>query len=103
MSPRSNLLPPKPEEIAEVFRISTWQAQTQWLTFNQYLIRDSEPHLSHTAPCMLFQNLRDAIERVIPVATLRYVRALARFQSVDRSIGSSLRRRTLCPSAAKSR
>jgi flavorubredoxin len=42
-------------------------------TFNQYLIRDADPLLFHTGPRMLFGAVRDAIERVLPVATLRYV------------------------------
>jgi flavorubredoxin len=42
-------------------------------TFNQYLIRDTEPLLFHTGPRMLFGAVREAIEHVIPVTTLRYI------------------------------
>jgi flavorubredoxin len=65
------------DEIADgIFRISTPVPPSVvpgGFTFNQYLIRDAEPLLFHTGPRMLFQTVRDAIERVIPVATLRYV------------------------------
>ena len=42
-------------------------------TFNQYLIRDADPLLFHTGPRMLFGAVREAIGRVIPVETLRYI------------------------------
>jgi flavorubredoxin len=65
------------DEIADgIFRISTPVPPSVvpgGFTFNQYLIRDSEPLLFHTGPRMLFQTVRNAIERVIPMATLRYV------------------------------
>jgi len=65
------------DEIADgIFRISTPVPATVvpgGFTFNQYLIRDAAPLLFHTGPRMLFGAVREAIERVLPVATLRYV------------------------------
>jgi flavorubredoxin len=65
------------DEIADgIFRISTpvpASVVPGGFTFNQYLIRDAEPLLFHTGPRMLFTSVRDAIERVIPVSTLRYI------------------------------
>ncbi len=65
------------DEIADgIFRISTpvpASVVPGGFTFNQYLIRDTDPLLFHTGPRMLFGAVRDAIGRVIPVETLRYI------------------------------
>ena len=65
------------DEIADgIFRISTpvpASVVPGGFTFNQYLIRDDEPLLFHTGPRMLFGTVREAVERVIPIETLRYV------------------------------
>jgi len=65
------------DEIAvDIFRISTpvpASVVPGGFTFNQYLIRDDEPLLFHTGPRMLFGAVRAAIERVVPVSTLRYI------------------------------
>lgn len=65
------------DEIVDgIFRISTpvpASVVPGGFTFNQYLIRDAEPLLFHTGPRMLFPTVRESIERVIPVATLRYI------------------------------
>jgi flavorubredoxin len=65
------------DEIAgDIFRISTpvpASVVPGGFTFNQYLIRDAEPLLFHTGPRMLFGAVREAIGRVIPVTTLRYI------------------------------
>ncbi|MFT4562878.1 MAG: flavorubredoxin [Gammaproteobacteria bacterium] len=42
-------------------------------TFNQYLIVDNAPLLYHTGPSKLFPLITQAIESIIPVATLRYI------------------------------
>jgi flavorubredoxin len=42
-------------------------------SFNQYLIVDDEPLLFHTGGRSLFPSVRAAIERVIPIDTLRYI------------------------------
>jgi flavorubredoxin len=41
--------------------------------FNQYLIADAEPLLFHTGPRRLFPLVAEAIGKVLPVHTLRYV------------------------------
>ncbi|MFP5305508.1 MAG: MBL fold metallo-hydrolase [Gammaproteobacteria bacterium] len=65
------------DEIADgIYRISTAvppQALPGGFTFNQFLIRDDAPLLFHTGPRKLFAATRDAIARVLPVASLRYV------------------------------
>jgi len=65
------------DEIADgIFRISTpvpASVVPGGFTFNQYLIRDTEPLLFHTGPRMLFTAVSEAIGRVIPVAALRYI------------------------------
>ena len=65
------------DEIADgIFRISTpvpASVVPGGFTFNQYLIRDADPLLFHTGPRLLFAAVREAIERVLPVATLRYI------------------------------
>ncbi len=42
-------------------------------SFNQYLIVDDEPLLFHTGPRRLFPLVREAVERVIPASTLRWI------------------------------
>ena len=42
-------------------------------TFNQYLVVDDEPLLFHTGPRRLFNDLRAAVARVLPVERLRWV------------------------------
>jgi len=42
-------------------------------TFNQYLVVDESPLLYHTGPRKMFPLVREAIESVVPVHTLRYV------------------------------
>jgi len=41
--------------------------------FNQYLVLDDEPLLFHTGPRRMFPLVREAIGRLMPVETLRYV------------------------------
>lgn len=42
-------------------------------SFNQYLVVDDEPLLFHTGPKKLFPVIKEQIERVLPVAKLRYI------------------------------
>jgi flavorubredoxin len=42
-------------------------------SFNQYLVVDDKPLLFHTGPKKLFGLVREQIEKVMPVADLRYV------------------------------
>jgi flavorubredoxin len=77
MTSTANASSTRVDEIADdIFRISTPVPPSKvpgGFTFNQYLIRDTEPLLFHTGPRMLFDAVREAIGRVVPVATLRYV------------------------------
>jgi len=65
------------DEIADgIFRISTSvpiPAIPGGFTFNQILVRDEAPLLFHTGLRSLFEATRTAIERVLPVASLRYL------------------------------
>ena len=65
-------------EIADgIYRISTPvppnPALPSGFTFNQFLLTDDEPLLFHTGLRGLFPLVREAIETVIPVDTLRYL------------------------------
>lgn len=42
-------------------------------TFNQYLVADEHPLLYHTGPRKMFPLIREAIESVLPVRSLRYI------------------------------
>jgi flavorubredoxin len=42
-------------------------------SFNQYLIADEAPLLFHTGPRKLFPHVREAVESVLPVKSLRYI------------------------------
>lgn len=65
------------DELADgVFRISTGVPLPSipgGFTFNQILIRDEASLLFHTGPLGLFSATLEAIERVLPIASLRYV------------------------------
>jgi flavorubredoxin len=63
------------DEIAEgIYRISTPVTLIPGgFSFNQYLVADEEPLIFHTGPRRLFPGIRDAVARVLPPATLRYV------------------------------
>ena len=68
---------PRIDEIANgIFRISTPVPPTAipgGFTFNQYLIVDEAPLLHHTGPLKMFPLIREAIDRVIPAQSLRYI------------------------------
>lgn len=64
------------EEIASgIYRINTPVRipNTPGFSFNQYLIDDDEPMLFHTGPRRLFPQVRGAIQKIFPIARLRYV------------------------------
>ncbi len=63
------------DEIADgIYRISTPVTVIPGgFSFNQYLVADEEPLLFHTGPRRLFPGVRDAVARVLPPSTLRYV------------------------------
>jgi len=70
-------------EIAEgIYRINTpiELPDGSQFNFNQYLIDDEDPLLFHTGPRKLFPLVREAITRVIPVESLKYV-GLSHFEA----------------------
>ncbi|CAG1008884.1 Nitric oxide reductase [Burkholderiales bacterium] len=77
MSTQGHATSTRVDEIADgIFRISTPVPPSivpGGFTFNQYVIRDDEPLLFHTGPRMLFGAVRDAVERILPLSTLRYI------------------------------
>ncbi len=63
-------------EVADgIYRINTPVKFEGGMTFsfNQYLIADDEPLLFHTGPRALFALVREALESVLPAASLRYI------------------------------
>jgi flavorubredoxin len=64
------------EIVPDIYRISTPvppAAMPGGFTFNQYLIKDEMPLLYHTGLKQLFPLVREAIETVLPVESLRYI------------------------------
>jgi flavorubredoxin len=65
------------DEIADgIYRLSTYVpevAPPAGFTFNQFLIRADEPLLFHTGPRGMFPLVAEAVERVLPVETLRWI------------------------------
>jgi flavorubredoxin len=57
-----------------IYRLSTpVDALPGGFSFNQYLVVDDEPLLFHTGPRPLFDGVRAAIDRVLPVDKLRWI------------------------------
>ena len=64
------------DEIAEgIFRLSTFVAEAVpgGLTFNQFVVKADEPLLFHTGPRAMFPLVAEAVERVLPVSSLRWI------------------------------
>lgn len=64
------------DEIApDVFRLSTAVAEVgpDGFTFNQFLVRDDEPFLFHTGMRGLWPLVSEAIGRVLPLPSLRWI------------------------------
>lgn len=72
------------DEIADgIYRVHTPippTAAAHGFSFNQYLIADDEPLLFHTGPRRLFPPVREAIARVLPIESVRYV-AFSHFEA----------------------
>ncbi len=72
------------DEITDgIYRISTAippQVLPGGFTFNQYLVRDEEPLLFHSGLRKLFPAVREAIARVLPPESLRYI-AFSHFEA----------------------
>lgn len=63
-------------EIADnVFRISTLVPEIgpSGFTFNQFLIRADEPLLFHTGPRAMFPAVQAAVQKLVPVDTLKWI------------------------------
>ncbi len=61
------------DEIADnIYRISTY-VQPADFTFNQFLIRASEPLLFHCGPRAMFPQVAAAVGKLIPISTLRWI------------------------------
>lgn len=71
-------------EIADgIYRINTpivFPDGSGAFNFNQYLIADEEPLVFHTGPRRMFPLVSEAIGRILPVDTLRYV-AFSHFEA----------------------
>ena len=66
----------KVDEIApHIYRLSTLVPEIgpTGFTFNQFLLDDDEPLLFHTGHRSMFPNVREAIERILPVERLRWI------------------------------
>ncbi len=64
------------DEIApDIYRLSTFVPDIgpDGFTFNQFLIDDDEPLLFHTGHRSMFTSVCQAIERVLPVSSLRWI------------------------------
>ncbi|MEJ7666376.1 MAG: hypothetical protein WKG07_46115 [Hymenobacter sp.] len=65
------------DEIAEgVYRICTYlpdAAPDGGFTFNQFLLDAEEPMLFHCGPCLLFPEIAEATERIMPLERLRWI------------------------------
>jgi flavorubredoxin len=69
-------LQPQLDEIADgIYRISTWipDVSPEGFTFNQFLVTGEEPLLYHTGMRGLFPLVAEAVAKVIPVESLRWI------------------------------
>jgi flavorubredoxin len=58
-----------------IYRISTWipDVTPVGFTFNQFLVNGDEPLLFHTGPRGLFPLVAEAVAKVVPVESLRWI------------------------------
>jgi flavorubredoxin len=58
-----------------IFRISTWVPDVTpvGFTFNQFLVTGDEPLLFHTGPRGMFPLVAEAVAKVVPVESLRWI------------------------------
>jgi len=63
------------EIAAGIHRISTFvpDAGPDGFTFNQFLLRGAEPLLFHTGPRALFPAVSQAVARIVPLTSLRWI------------------------------
>jgi flavorubredoxin len=83
-------------EIApDMYRISTFVPQVN-LQFNQFLVRDDQPLLYHTGMKGIFPAVRDAVAKVVPPSTIRWI-SFSHFEADE--CGSLTEWQTLAPAA----
>ncbi|MCP9272114.1 oxygen-binding di-iron domain-containing protein [Mycolicibacterium arenosum] len=58
-----------------IYRLSTWipGITEHGFTFNQFLLMGDEPFLFHTGQRFLFPQVSEAVSRVVPLSTLRWI------------------------------
>ena len=64
------------DEIAsDIYRISIWipDVSPEGFTFNQFLVVDDDPLLFHTGPRGMFPVVAEAVARLVPVESLRWI------------------------------
>ena len=84
------------DEIApDVYRICTYFPELN-LQFNQFLVRDDEPLLFHTGMKQMFPVVRDAVAKLIPPETLRWI-GFSHFEADE--CGSLVEWQALAPQA----
>ena len=68
-------MPAVDEIAADIYRISTWvpDITPDGFTFNQFLVAADEPLLFHTGPRGLFPLVAEAVAKVVPVESLRWI------------------------------
>jgi flavorubredoxin len=67
---------PQVDEIADrIYRISTWipDVSPEGFTFNQFLVDADEPLLFHTGMRALFPLVSEAVAKVVPVESVRWI------------------------------
>jgi flavorubredoxin len=67
---------PTVDEIVDgIYRISTWipDISPEGFTFNQFLVAGDEPLLFHTGPRGMFPLVAEAVAKVLPVESLRWI------------------------------
>jgi flavorubredoxin len=83
-------------EIApDMYRISTFVPEAN-LQFNQFLVRDEQPLLFHTGMKRLFPVVRDAVARLLPPPTVRWI-GFSHFEADE--CGALAEWQTLAPEA----
>jgi flavorubredoxin len=58
-----------------IFRLSTWvpDVSPEGFTFNQFLVTGDDPLLFHTGPRGMFPLVAEAVAKVVPVESLRWI------------------------------
>lgn len=83
-------------EIApDIYRICTFVPELN-LQFNQFLVRDEQPLLFHTGMKALFPVVREAVAKLLPLATIRWI-GFSHFEADE--CGALTEWQTLAPAA----